>query len=567
MEILKREILTRNPSISFKKSIKFFIFLCLIVSVAFNFFLFHSISGITNKFNDTREHSISIEAGSNPSYIQEWNKIGEEPVHFVITSLLIDTSINVATDNNNNSYIVGSAQDQVTLDYKAFLIKYDVNGTQVWKRVWNGPGWDIGLGVVAIDPNQIYISGRTNSSGAGDFDAFLAKYDLNGNQLWNRTWGYACIDEGYQVAADSNGDIYVTGRTNESGNYDAFLVKYQPDGNQIWNRTWSTPNQDAAYAIAIDLNDSIYITGQTEQPMIDSDIILVKYNVNGSQLWNQTWENSSMDIGYSITTDTDNNTYICGQTKGPSIWTAALLMKYDSDGNNLWNRTWNKIYNAYGTGVSAYKNESCYMIGYYITEAFTYSVSFLKYNSSGYRIWNKTIGEAYLTFYVSGGLTVDNHDNIYLAGYTQSTTILPSTFNIKYGIDTDDDGLTDRLELVYGTSINDPDSDDDGLLDGPEVNIHGTDPKDADSDDDELSDGVEVNTYSTNPNNPDTDGDGYSDKEEIDMGTDPNDPNDPSPINPPPIPGFEGIFVLFALLGIVLIFLKLKISVGNDIII
>ena len=45
---------------------------------------------------------------------------------------------------------------------------------------------------------------------------------------------------------------------------------------------------------------------------------------------------------------------------------------------------------------------------------------------------------------------------------------------------------------VAGTDPNDSDSDDDGLSDGDEVNIHSTDPNDADSDDDGLSDGEEV---------------------------------------------------------------------------
>lgn len=43
-------------------------------------------------------------------------------------------------------------------------------------------------------------------------------------------------------------------------------------------------------------------------------------------------------------------------------------------------------------------------------------------------------------------------------------------------IDTDDDGLIDRLELEYGTSYRNPDSDGDGILDGVEV-AYGLDPK------------------------------------------------------------------------------------------
>jgi hypothetical protein len=62
--------------------------------------------------------------------------------------------------------------------------------------------------------------------------------------------------------------------------------------------------------------------------------------------------------------------------------------------------------------------------------------------------------------------------------------------------------------LTYLSNPNDPDTDDDGLSDGAEVNTHSTDPNDADSDNDGLDDGPEVNTHNTNPNDADSDDDG-----------------------------------------------------------
>lgn len=64
------------------------------------------------------------------------------------------------------------------------------------------------------------------------------------------------------------------------------------------------------------------------------------------------------------------------------------------------------------------------------------------------------------------------------------------------------------------------DIDEDGLLDGEEVNIYGTDPNDPDTDDDGLLDGEEI-SYGTNPNNPDSESDGMPDKWEVDNGLNP----------------------------------------------
>jgi len=68
-------------------------------------------------------------------------------------------------------------------------------------------------------------------------------------------------------------------------------------------------------------------------------------------------------------------------------------------------------------------------------------------------------------------------------------------------LDTDGDGLTDVEEKQLRTNINNPDTDNDG-----------------------LSDRLEVKIYFTNPLSADTDKDGISDGEEVKRGLDPNDP-------------------------------------------
>jgi hypothetical protein len=67
--------------------------------------------------------------------------------------------------------------------------------------------------------------------------------------------------------------------------------------------------------------------------------------------------------------------------------------------------------------------------------------------------------------------------------------------------DNDNDGLTNDEEKTYGTNLNSPDSDSDGLSDRDEVMV-----------------------YKTDPLNSDTDGDGYLDGEEVRSGADPKGP-------------------------------------------
>lgn len=99
------------------------------------------------------------------------------------------------------------------------------------------------------------------------------------------------------------------------------------------------------------------------------------------------------------------------------------------------------------------------------------------------------------------------------------------------GDDPDYDGLTHyQEEYDYDTFGCDPDSDDDGLLDGEEVNYSGCrlDPTEPDSDNDGMPDGWEVQ-YGLNPciddKDLDLDGDGMTNIEEYENNTYPNDPD------------------------------------------
>jgi len=111
------------------------------------------------------------------------------------------------------------------------------------------------------------------------------------------------------------------------------------------------------------------------------------------------------------------------------------------------------------------------------------------------------------------------------SGYTGDFNSWNLTFYGTPDSDIDNDGLSDYVENIIGTYYNEPDSDFDGLLDGPEFygwtdylgNIHRTNPKNRDTDNDGLEDWFEGfnDTYITNPNDNDTDDDGLLDGEEI----------------------------------------------------
>jgi len=443
-----------------------------------------------------------------------------------------------------------------------FLHKYNRNEidlpsvsdsmVSLWYKTWGGNSDDL-CNAIALDSlENIYLAGRTNSFGFGSDDMCLVKYDSSGAQQWNLTWGGSSDDRCYALALDSSENIYLGGYTNSfgAGYSDMCLVKYDSSGAQQWNLTWGGSSDDRCYGLALDSSENIYLAGRTNSFGFGSDdMCLVKYDSSGVQQWNVTWGGSSDDRCYGLALDSSENIYLGGHTNSfGNGYYDVFLLKYSSSGELLWNLTWGGYNNDYCYGLTIDSFDNIYLVG--ATESFgfgSYDAYLIKFNSSGVQQWNLTWrGVNYDHCYA---LALDSSENIYLGGITNRFGA--GGYNmcmVKYGIDSDDDGLTDYQEIniystdpydadtdddgledgeevnSYSTDPNDADTDNDGLEDGEEVNSYSTDPNDADTDDDGLNDGEEINTYLTDPNNADTDGDGFSDGEEVNSySTDPND--------------------------------------------
>lgn len=345
----------------------------------------------------------------------------------------------VTVDSVGNVYMTGSINKFSTTVYDAFLAKYDASGTQLWNKTWGGDNNDLANGVAVDSLGNVYIVGSTNSFGNGAYDVFIVKYDSSGSQLWSNIWGGDDDDTGYGVAIDSTGNIYITGgtRSDAQGYSNAFLVKYDASGTQLWSTTWGGNLWNRALGVATDSTGKIYITGWTGSfDQENLDVFLVKYDSLGLQHWNTTWGGSDLDIAYGIALDSADSIYITGQTRSSDIGGSdAFIVKYDSTSTQLWNTTWGTTYEERGYGLAINSSGEVYMVGY--TQNFNTDdtgVFIAKYNNVGTQIWNTTwssSGNQEFGWDVALGLS----GSIYVTGVSSDDSAGgPNAFLTKFGV-------------------------------------------------------------------------------------------------------------------------------------
>ena len=349
----------------------------------------------------------------NSANQQEWFRLwhGSEIWHGSA-----DQGYDVAIDNYGYCYLTGVTMLSGS-NSDAFLIKYDSDGNKLWNQTWGGSAREKSWSI-AIDhsSNSCYLVGETSSYGAGLKDGFIVKYDLDGNQLWNRTWGRNESDIGKGVSIDLNNNICVAGIIDSFGELsgDGFLIKFDPLGNQLWNRTWSGIAGDEATGIAIDSENNCYLSGSTRSFGAGSyDFFVAKYNSTGTQLWNKTWGGPSSDICQNIAIDNMNNCYLVGNYG----YHEAVLLKLDSEGNPLWFQTWYGSGGAVGWDIAIDKDFNCYISGsariYTYFEEYSAAI-LVKYSPSGEELGHRIVyGEG---GYKGFGVAVDDNYNYYLSG-------------------------------------------------------------------------------------------------------------------------------------------------------
>lgn len=179
--------------------------------------------------------------------------------------------------------------------YDAFLSKFDPSGTELWSRQVGTASYDEAWSVAVDAAGNAYITGYTQGdlrgTKAGSSDVFLIKFDPSGTELWSTQFGTPSDDKGASVAVDAVGNAYISGFTNGSlggpnaGDYDAFLSKFNPSGAELWTTQIGTTNLDLSNSVAMDSAGNVYMSGLTWGSLGESnaggvsDAFLIKYAI------------------------------------------------------------------------------------------------------------------------------------------------------------------------------------------------------------------------------------------------------------------------------------------------
>lgn len=222
-------------------------------------------------------------------------------------------------------------------------------------------------------------------------------------KMWEKTWGETSESKETFLALDSYSDIYYAVGITTSNSIDVGNILNDSNKTKSKKNNFDSSNQKFNISFG-------YGKG-----------IIVKYDKDGNVIWEK--KNEDVDAFFQVKATKDSGVLVWGLdlNKVSSTGTSSLLIKYDKDGNMVWQKELKPLYISETpfktTSINVASNGDIFLMGGY-DNRFT-----LKLDSNGNEIWYKNYNEIindndneYIELLNS---FFDKNDNIIVVGYSE----------------------------------------------------------------------------------------------------------------------------------------------------
>jgi hypothetical protein len=334
----------------------------------------------------------------------------------------------LAVDKQGNSYIAGT--HVVNDSLKILCVKYNTSGVQQWATLFKFPeeGYYAPTGIALDSSGNAYVISYFAQTYIVPYNGLIIKFNsLNGSPVWAKKYvgqyGESAFND---IKIDRLNNIYVTGASDSSH----LVIRYNYNGDSVWVRKYHPRPlcREGARACTLDDSLNIIFTGKRRHYYPPSgyfdSLLVAKYSPGGIFRWESVYAYNYLgeDVGIKITADQNGNSYIGGVTtvSGLGVY---LTLKYDRNGV----RQWAKIYDAPGSGSNTLNgiamdriNNALYITGGAVTNGVQMATT-IKYNIvTGDSIWVRKDTGTY-KYGDSRAIKLDAYGNAYITGVSSST--------------------------------------------------------------------------------------------------------------------------------------------------
>ena len=311
-------------------------------------------------------HTSSFGGGNQDIYLVKTNSSGQQEWDHMFGNVFEDMGFSVVQSSDNGYVVVGHQMMEI-VGYGVIMAKTDESGNALWERNYGGRLSDFGRCVKETSDNGFIISGNTLIEGPNnDYNAFLIKTDSEGIAEWESDFGGDSDEMANCVIQTSDGGYAITGYkvTTTNGIKDVYIAKTDANGTMLWENNFGGDDNDQGYEILQTNDGGFLIAGYTASfGTGDASFYVVKTDANGVEMWQTTYGGEGYDQGLCMVEAQDGGYIIGGKTTSYGVQGSdVLLIKIDESGEQLWYTTFGGVYNQQCNSL-AQTSDGGYIVG------------------------------------------------------------------------------------------------------------------------------------------------------------------------------------------------------------
>jgi hypothetical protein len=354
-----------------------------------------------------------------------------------------DDLAGMVCDAAGNVYLTGTSEGNGTgCDYAT--VKFDSVGNRLWVARYDGPAsGDDEAEAITLDANgNVCVTGSSEDEG-GYLDFATVAYSPGGVQLWvTRYQGLTeCDDYPTAIAADGLGNVYVTGSSEyyvgERDDYDFLTVKYSSAGEEEWVRRYDEglDLDEEPSAIGVDPSGNVYVTGPADSDSTGYDCLTIRYSASGQRLWVARYDGPEQgdDEPRALKVDQWGCACLTGLTDGPT-GTDFLTIRYVPAGDMAWARTWDSPNHGEdeAIGLAVVGSDNFAVTGTSTASGGPDSLATVMYNPFGVELWTARYAHDDGRNTWAAAVGADDSGNVYVCGTCETPVGDEDYVTLKY---------------------------------------------------------------------------------------------------------------------------------------
>ena len=287
--------------------------------------------------------------GKGSGVLIKLNNLGQIDTTIFVTS---SDAISITTRmliHNDFIYVLTNYLDEPNTNiYKPLLVKYDLNGNELWRQVYDEPTRLFVNNIMVTSDNHLILSGSIRTHPTNDFPRcfFIRKVNLDGEEIWNQTYWPSFKATSNQVIETSDGGLMISGQSQRhfTNEFQFRVIKTDVNGAVVWDKDLGVDGHHNGGGNLSELPDGSFLG--TSAYELSNELRMARYVFFDSE-GNILRENAYQFGNYGTFSESvvldDGTLVVRGIGKNQFNEQYINLLKFDPMGNLIWQHEYTNL--------------------------------------------------------------------------------------------------------------------------------------------------------------------------------------------------------------------------------